>query len=120
MLTPAQMYLLNHACWPVFQAFEAVPYLVGSALTNPQYRDVDVRTVISDERYAAMFPGAAVPWTDPLWQLVCHSIGRQLSAATGLVVDFQVQSQAQFDEYQGRPRNPLAVFPTSRSSDDPQ
>lgn len=92
----------------------------GSALSNAAYRDVDVRTLIPDERYAAMFPDATVPWTDPLWQLVCHSVGRQLSAATGLVVDYQIQSQTQFEEYGGKPRIPMAVFPTSRSSDDPQ
>jgi len=110
MLTPGQMYLLNHACWPVRLAFSSCPYLVGSALERPDYRDVDVRTMLDDDRFAAMFPGYESEWTDPLWSLVCSTIGRQLSDATGLRVDYQIQQTTTANELYHGPRNALAVF----------
>jgi hypothetical protein len=109
MLTPGQQWRLTNACRPVCRAFGEPPYLVGSALARVDYRDVDVRTILSDERYAELFPDAGDdPWHDPLWTLICHTIGLQLSAAANLNVDYQIQTYMQAGEHKG-PRIPLGL-----------
>jgi len=51
------LFLLSQACIPLVQAFD-VPYLVGSSLQRPDFRDVDVRLILPDEEYDALFPGS--------------------------------------------------------------
>jgi hypothetical protein len=73
----------------------AVPYLVGSVMTTPDYRDVDVRTILSDENHAAL---AAVIDLDRL-ALAVSLWGQR---ATGLPIDWQVQQQtAANEEFRG-------------------
>ncbi len=108
-LGPAAMLRLDVACAAVFDAFGAPPYLVGSVLERPDYRDVDVRLIIDDARYEQMFPNTT---TDPsmrhLALLINSALSDWLAHATGLPIDFQIQSQTQANEYSRRTRNPLA------------
>ncbi len=46
---------LNWACRPVTEAFGHPPYLVGSALTRPDFRDIDLRLILDDDRMRQMF-----------------------------------------------------------------
>lgn len=111
MLTPAEHAALDEACWPILKAFGRPAYLVGSALTNPQYRDVDVRVIIRDSRFAKLFPKCPDnPWQHPLFLLVCGSVSARLSQQTGLRVDFQVQSQTMANAFDGQ-RSALGIFP---------
>ena len=55
-------------------------YLVGSALERQDWRDVDVRFIMSDEEFRKQFPGVAhienASWEhDPKW-LVAHRLYR--------------------------------------------
>jgi hypothetical protein len=104
-------FLLNQACVAVGLAFDTTPFLVGSAVTSKQRRDIDVRVIVPDDRYKELFPGiGANPRTHPLWSLLCSSTALWLRQASGLPVDFQVQSQSRAAVEDG-PRVPLGVFP---------
>lgn len=80
------------------------PYLVGSALLRSDYRDVDVRVMLSDESFellAGVVDLADLNLSVSLW-------GQQV---TGLPVDFQVQcTSAANAQWQGR-RHPLGLRP---------
>ena len=82
-------FLLDQACIVVGRAFDSTPYLVGSALDRADYRDVDVRVILDDDAYAAMFRGRVPGKVQPLWSLLCSSISMQLGHITGLPIDFQ-------------------------------
>lgn len=104
-------FLLNQACVAVNAAFDTTCFLVGSAASFPTWRDVDVRAILPDEQFARLFPGInAQPRLHPFWSLVCSSTSLWLGQATGLPVDFQVQSHTVSCQYQGNPRVPLGLF----------
>src|SRR5688500_2358188 len=88
-------FRLNQACYWVWQAFGHVPDLVGSAMERQDYRDVDVRLILPDDEYARLFPDDPATWGRmSLWSYLCAAISDQLARASGLPVDFQIQSQA--------------------------
>lgn len=84
--------------------FGEVPYLVGSALTSADHRDVDVRVMVGYDQWAAI---AAASNLDDLH--LCVSLwGQQV---TGLPIDFQVQlGETANAEFSGR-RHPLGPRP---------
>lgn len=77
-------------------------YLVGSALERPDWRDVDVRMILSDEAFQRLFPSASLAtanWEfDPRWTLMTVMVSRWLSAQTGLPIDFQFQPRTHANE----------------------
>jgi hypothetical protein len=90
----AQPYLaLNRAVGIVDRGLDTLgTYLVGSCLERVDFRDVDVRTMMTDEAYDKLFPGGeSGTESDAFWSLLCESIGAYLTQATGLPVDFQIQ-----------------------------
>lgn len=102
--------LLHLACWPLIDAL-GVPYLVGSAITKKNFRDVDVRVILPDDRFNQIFPTRTAPRRlDPLWALMCASISEHLIRNTGLPIDFQIQSATEARAYDG-PREALGIFP---------
>ena len=105
-------FLLDQACIAIGWAFDSTPYLVGSALQRADYRDVDVRVILPDDRYAAMFPGPGVQRAHPYWSLLSSVISLQLSQMTGLPVDFQIQAMTAANEHNPGPRDPLGIFPS--------
>lgn len=94
-LSPHQMNRLNLACIPIREAFGHPPYLVGSVVRGGAYRDVDVRTILSDEEYDRL--GFAPPdddgasHRDPMWALLNAAISEWLSGLSGLPIDYQIQ-----------------------------
>jgi hypothetical protein len=92
------------ACHDICEAFGGFGcYLVGSALDRPDWRDIDVRFIMPDEEFRAMFPGTYKEgihiWgKDPRWLLMTVSISEYLSKRTGLPVDFQFQPQTHANE----------------------
>jgi len=97
------MFLLDEACRPIAQAFET-PYLVGTACTHREYRDVDVRLMLDDETYDRLVEiGGYVP------TFLGLAIGEYLASRTGLPIDFQIQRLSQANELHHGPRNPLGV-----------
>ncbi len=111
-----EFHLLNLACLPVWEAFRFGYgiFLVGSSLARRDYRDVDLRCIVSDEDFQRLFPGSGeAVWRHPLWALVCSSISLHLSRASGLPIDFQVQSMTEANrDYPSpeHPRNAVGVF----------
>ena len=76
-------------------------YLVGTAQTGGEYRDVDVRTIVPNDEFDRLFSDAA------LWSTVCFLAADWLSRQTGLPVDYQIQRQTEANEKHSGSRNPL-------------
>lgn len=106
-LSTTQLFALRSIAGVVRQAYGAMPYLVGSALTRADFRDVDVRVILPDARFHRMFPQGSGAWMEQtFWTLTCAAVSEWISARTGLPIDFQVQSQTEANRWPG-PRNPL-------------
>lgn len=112
-------YLLRHklialdlACVPLAKAFHWSVYLVGSCMERADYRDVDVRAILDDDEFAAMFPGVRAPthpFHDARWEMLCLTMSEHLSRVTGLPIDFQYQQMTAANAEEAGPRNPLGT-----------
>ena len=100
------VFALELECRLLCEAFNvSACYLVGSSLERHDWRDIDVRLLLSDEEFSVLFPYAhAGLWEqDPRWLLMTVSISRHISALTGLPIDFQFQPQTHAnDRHKGR------------------
>lgn len=97
-----QVRLLDHWCLSLRAMFGEIPYLVGSCLDGPGFRDVDVRIMLEDEAFSRIpFKVLDLNMLLTLW-------GRR---QTGLRVDCQVQSRSVWESHIGK-RYPrfLTVF----------
>jgi len=91
--SPAILLLEAFGDW-VFRAFGETAYLVGSATRGKDWRDVDVRLILADETYDALFGDAPRnPQYHALWTLLCAALSALAKQQTGLPVDFQIQRQ---------------------------
>ncbi len=81
-----------------------VPYMVGSVNRHPDYRDVDIRLIVDDEKFAAN-------WSDPVkHRLINRAISTWGQRETGLPIDFQVQQQTAANaQFEGEFRNPMGL-----------
>ena len=104
---PALSFLaLNRAVEPLDRAFDLMGvFLVGSCLTRPNFRDVDVRCILGDAEFDRLFSGS--PRDDALWSLLCEGISAYLERATGLSIDFQIQRMSDANAMHHGPRNAL-------------
>jgi hypothetical protein len=85
-------------------------YLVGSALQHPDWRDVDVRYILSDETFTHVFPDAGDSWEfDARWLLLTTALSERLSRITGLPIDFQFQPQTRANQDHKGERNALGL-----------
>lgn len=107
-LSTAQLATLSHACIPLREALGGGPYLVGSSTERPDFRDVDVRSIVDDDRWDAIFGGREL-----FWGLFCWAVSEWLSKATGLPIDYQAQrmteANAKYGDLGKHPRNPLGM-----------
>lgn len=92
------IFTLELACRQINEAFGGYGcYLVGSAIERADWRDVDVRLIMSDDAFRALFPDAhteSACWEhDPRWLLLTTALSERLSKVTGLPIDFQFQPQ---------------------------
>lgn len=90
---PALLYLEQFGVY-VYDAFHHAPYLVGSALTSKNYRDVDVRLILPDEEYDALFDTAQTKLPERCnsrWTALCLAWSAFGEKLTGLPIDFQIQ-----------------------------
>jgi len=97
---------LEHACSIIVKGLGHPPYLVGSSTERPDFRDVDLRAILPDEEFDALF----APWADrqEFWSLFCLAVSSYLSQVSGLPIDFQVQRMTEANEkHGGKPRNPM-------------
>jgi hypothetical protein len=101
-LSPPDFHRLDWACRTITAAFGTPVYLVGSALTRADYRDIDLRLILDDEQ-AAQYP--------PPLRLVLNIALSDLIAKTAGVarpIDFQIQSMTEANAEDGA-RNPLGM-----------
>lgn len=88
---PHQGYLLRMYGALVGQAFGGCPYQVGSSLTEKRdWRDVDVRLILEDEEYDALFGPEALDRR--VLEMAFTALGRDL---TKLPIDFQIQRRTE-------------------------
>lgn len=92
----------------VHDAFGATPYQVGSSLISKDWRDVDVRLLLPDEEFEALFgvpQSAEVNKKLAAFTLAFAALGKQM---TGLPIDFQIQPLSHAnDKYGGEARSAL-------------
>jgi hypothetical protein len=110
---PAMLHLDAFAR-EVEQAFGHLPYLVGSAARGKQWRDVDVRLMLPDDEFDALFPQfqkrPALGRMDNRWALLCAAISELGRSRTGLPIDFQIQRTSDANElYGGGVRHALGL-----------
>lgn len=95
------IFALGIECNALVQAFcrdgAGGCYLVGSVLERPDWRDVDIRLILPDDEFIALFPMrrallANASWElDARWLLMTTAIAELLAKRTGLPIDFQFQ-----------------------------
>jgi hypothetical protein len=119
-LGPHQLRRLDLACIPIHEAW-GTPYLVGSAMTHPDFRDIDVRLLLDDDEFDRLFPGGADDYgtrpSDHALNYLNATISLMLTQTSGLhhigkEVDFQFQRRTEAnarwdDDFAEHPRNPL-------------
>lgn len=112
-LPPQSLFGLHSAAHEVMKSYDSLGvYLVGSCLRSKDYRDVDVRCMMRDDDFEAMFPKDENGHR-PRWMLTCLSLSAWFRQVTGLPVDFQFQKQTLANEkYPSRahPRNSLGYY----------
>lgn len=105
-LSPPDLHRLDWACRPVARAFGTPPYLVGSALTRPDFRDIDLRLILDDERFAEVFAGQS-----DLLLLVNVALSDLIERSAGqrAPIDFQIQSMTEANVPGHGIRNPMGL-----------
>lgn len=105
-LSPRQMFLLDLACKPLWEAFDGgAVYLVGTAVERQPFRDVDVRLIISDKPYDRLKKALGADGI----AFLGIAIGQYLASLTGLPIDFQLQRQTEANAHHSGMRNPLGL-----------
>lgn len=110
---PAVLHL-NAFGREIDEAFGHLPFLVGSAAVGKTWRDVDVRLMLPDDEFDALFPNHVKPGRcDGKWSLLCAAISELGRLRTGLPIDFQIQRMAEANDlYGGGVRQALGLYPT--------
>lgn len=111
-LSPPDFRRLDWACAPIRQAFGTPPYLVGSVLTRPDYRDIDIRLILGDDVVERMFP------TDGVRLLLNVALSDLISRAANVraPIDFQIQSMTEANVPEHGVRNPLGIRDLTRET----
>jgi|WetSurMetagenome_2_1015567.scaffolds.fasta_scaffold419830_2 hypothetical protein len=90
-----QALMLNEFGSQVWSVFGSPPYLVGSSLKTKQWRDIDVRLILSDEDYEKWGFGAPTEaHINSKWVALCLAFSALGKSMTGLPVDFQIQQSS--------------------------
>ena len=86
--------------------FGHVPYHVGSSLERKDWRDVDVRLILPDDEFDAMFGRIKNTANTKLAAitLAFSALGKEM---TGLPIDFQIQPQTWANEHYPEMRSAL-------------
>jgi hypothetical protein len=92
-------------------AFGAVPYHVGSSLVGTgQWRDVDVRVMLPDERYESEGYGDPLhPHQNAKWVAMVRAFSLLGQQMTGLPIDFQIQQTTDANTRDPHERSALGI-----------
>jgi len=100
--------------------FGHVPYHVGSSLDRKDWRDVDVRLILPDDEFTAMFGHIDQRWPNPKYAAIVLAFCALGKEMTGLPIDFQIQSQSHANKAHPGARNPLLeVWPPDPTPPNP-
>lgn len=111
---PASMYL-DLFGKVVLDAFDEVPYLVGSAFRGKQWRDVDVRLMLDEQAYERFIGDGEANSQNPRWRALCMAFSELGRRITGLPIDFQIQRRTEANEHFKGFRQPLIwAYPPSK------
>lgn len=114
-LSPPDFHRLNWACRPITEAFGSPPYLVGSVLTRPDFRDIDLRLILDDEAVERMFDasgtwfGGGDPKAIRLLLNIALSDLITKAANPPRPIDFQIQSMSEANVPEHGMRNPMGM-----------
>ena len=100
-LSPYQLFCLDLACRPIYEAFGEHPYLVGSTMSTSRPRDIDIRLILGDDQYDRLIPSVEMR------TMLSFAFTAYLIQATGLPIDFGIQLQTAANQQHPHPRNPL-------------
>jgi hypothetical protein len=114
------IFKLELLCQSLYKAFSTHCYLVGSATQRPDFRDVDIRMIMADEKFDELFPNAENHWEqDPRWCLMTISISEYLSKEIGMLVDFQFQRRSNANkDHGGKERQALGLVFANKGDTD--
>lgn len=87
--------------------FGHIPYHVGSSLDRKDWRDVDVRLILPDDEFAALFGANQSSETNPKLAAVTLAFATLGQKMTGLPIDFQIQTTTHANERYPGPRSAL-------------
>lgn len=95
----------------VESAFGEIPYLVGSAAQGKGWRDVDVRLMLDDDVFDALFPDkvSTANSTSKKWSAMCMAFSALGEKMTGLPIDFQIQRTTEANDKFDGPRHALGL-----------
>lgn len=107
-LSPPILHRLDLACHHIREVFGGGngPFLVGSIQERKAGpgSDVDLRLILDDEVYDAVFAGTPAGYAT----LLDFALGAYVREMTGLPIDFQVQRMTEANtNHAGKSRNPL-------------
>ena len=108
-LSPPDFHRLDWACRPIYVAYGTPPYLVGSAETRPDFRDIDLRLILPDDEFAGMVPN------EEIGLLLNIALSSLIARAADLPwpIDFQIQQRTaandEFGDLAIHPRNPMGM-----------
>lgn len=104
-------FRLELACQQLRRAFGHFGiYQVGSSLSRADWRDVDMRYILSDDEFAKLFPNAGQNWEhDVRWLVMCAGLSAWLSTESGLPIDFQFQPSTHANERHKGLRNAFGL-----------
>lgn len=116
---PAALYL-DYFGIEVYEAFGDHPYLVGSATRSASWRDVDVRLILPDEEFNALFGKMPHPRCENLkWNALCLAFAALGERMTGLPIDFQIDRRTEANaQHAGKERIPLGHHIWMRRRED--
>jgi len=103
---PAGIWLIKFGVL-VRDYFGHIPYHVGSSLDRKDWRDVDVRLILPDDEFAALFGSNRSSDTNRKLAAVTLAFAALGKAMTGLPIDFQIQTVSWANEHYKGPRSAL-------------
>jgi hypothetical protein len=120
---PAQL-ALDRFGYVINAIFGEYPYHVGSSAIHKAaepatgFKDVDVRLILDEGRYAESFGDPEHPFDNERWCEACEALSMLGREMTGLPIDFQIQSRshanAEFPMSKGHVRSALGIIKSIR------
>lgn len=114
-LSPPDMHRLDWACRPIHAAFGSPPYLVGSVLTRPDFRDIDLRLILPDgdvEKLCSIGTDMHDQHLGSAVRLLLNIAISDLIAGAANApapIDFQIQSMTEANVPEHGMRNPMGI-----------